>query len=313
MRIYENMTDLIGNTPMLYLNKLGKDLPCKIAAKLEFENPGHSIKDRPALSMVLEAEKNGQLHSGMTILEPTSGNMGISLAMIAAVRGYRCLIIMPESMSFERQAVMKAYGAELILTPENQGMSGSIAEAKRLLSMYPDKYFMPMQFENPANTDAHRSGTAQEIFRDTDGKVDIVISGVGTGGTLTGIGESLKEIKPELEVIAVEPAGSPVLSGGSPGSHGIMGIGAGFVPSILNTSIYSEVITVTDEDAYIMARRAAKEEGLLVGISSGAVIYAALALASRPQNRGKLIVGIFASSGERYLSTPLFSDSKAQP
>ncbi|OQB95427.1 MAG: Cysteine synthase [Spirochaetes bacterium ADurb.Bin110] len=311
MRIYENITELIGNTPMLYLNKLGKDLPCKIAAKLEFENPGHSVKDRAALSMVLEAEKNGQLHSGMTILEPTSGNMGISLAMIAAVRGYKCLIIMPESMSLERRAIMKAYGAELILTPERQGMSGSIAEARRLLSIYPNQYFMPMQFENPANPDAHRSSTAQEILRDTDGKVDMVIAGVGTGGTITGIGEALKEIKPELEIIAVEPAGSPVLSGGSPGSHGIMGIGAGFVPSILNTSIYNEVIAVGDEDAYLMARRAAKEEGLLVGISSGAVIYGAFALASRPQNRGKLIVGILASSGERYLSTPLFSDSKA--
>jgi len=247
----------------------------------------------------------------MTILEPTSGNMGISLAMIAAVRGYKCLIIMPESMSLERRAIMKAYGAELILTQERQGMSGSIAEARRLLSIYPNQYFMPMQFENPANPDAHRSSTAQEILRDTDGKVDMVIAGVGTGGTITGIGEALKEIKPELEIIAVEPAGSPVLSGGSPGSHGIMGIGAGFVPSILNTSIYNEVIAVGDEDAYLMARRAAKEEGLLVGISSGAVIYGAFALASRPQNRGKLIVGILASSGERYLSTPLFSDSKA--
>ncbi len=308
MHIYENITELIGNTPMLYLNKLGKDLPCKIAAKLEFENPGHSVKDRPALSMVLKAEKNGQLRSRMTILEPTSGNMGISLAMLAAVRGYKCLIIMPESMSLERRAIMKAYGAELILTPASQGMSGSIAEAKRLLSMYPNQYFMPMQFENPANPDSHRSSTAQEIFRDTDGKVDMVIAGVGTGGTITGIGEALKRIKPELEIIAVEPAGSPVLSGGSPGSHGIMGIGAGFVPSILNTSIYNEVIAVSDEDAYVMARRAAKEEGLLVGISSGAVIYTALKIASRPQNRGKLIVGILASSGERYLSTPLFID-----
>ena len=308
MRIYENITELIGNTPMIYLNKIGTGLPAKIAVKLEFQNPGHSVKDRPALAMLLEAERGGLLRPGMAILEPTSGNTGISLAMIAAARGYKCVIVMPESMSLERRAILKAYGAELILTPKSQGMSGAIAEAKRLLSTKPDEYFMPMQFENPANPQAHRTSTAMEILEDTDYGLDIFIAGVGTGGTLTGVGEVLKEKKPAVQIIAVEPAGSPVLSGGTAGPHGIMGIGAGFIPSILNTAIYDEIIRVSDEEAYSMARRAAKEEGLLVGISSGAVIHAAIKLASLKENKGKLIVGIVASSGERYLSTPLFSD-----
>lgn len=308
MRIYENVAQLIGNTPMVYLNRIGAGLPAKIAVKLEFQNPGHSVKDRPALAMVEDAEARGLLRPGMTILEPTSGNTGISLAMIAAARGYACVIVMPESMSLERRAILKAYGAKLILTPKGLGMTGSIAEAKRLFSANPGRYFMPMQFENPINPKAHRMSTAQEILKDTDNKVDIFVAGVGTGGTLTGVGEALKEKKPGVRVVAVEPAGSPVLSGGKPGPHGLMGIGAGFIPSILNTAIYDEIIAVRDEEAYAMARRAAKEEGLLIGISSGAVIQAAIALASRPENNGKLIVGIMASSGERYLSTPLFSD-----
>lgn len=308
MHIYDDISQFIGNTPMVYLKKLGAGLPGKIALKLEFQNPSHSVKDRPALTMVDAAEKAGLLKPAMTILEPTSGNMGISLAMIAAARGYKCTIVMPDSMSLERRAILKAYGAELILTPKALGMTGSIEEAKRLLAMDPERYFTPMQFENPENSEAHRRGTAREILRDTDGQVDIFIAGVGTGGTLTGTGEVLKAEKPSVRIVAVEPAGSAVLSGGSAGPHGIMGIGAGFVPSILNTEIYDEIVRVYDDEAYRAARRAASEEGLLVGISTGAVVHAALALAAREENRGKLIIGISASSGERYLSTPLFMD-----
>ena len=308
MRIYKSILDLIGNTPMVYLNKLAASLPARIAVKLEFQNPGHSVKDRAALSMILEAERTGLLQPGMTIVEPTSGNTGISLVMIAAARGYRCIIVMPESMSLERRTIMKAYGAELLLTPKSKGMAGAIEEARALLSKDPAHYFMPMQFENPANPQAHRLGTAQEILSDTEGQVDIFVAGVGTGGTLTGVGEALKAQKPSVRIVAVEPSASPVLSGGKAGPHGIQGIGAGFVPSILNTKIYDEIIAISDVDAYAMARRAAKEEGLLVGISSGAVIHAAVQLASRPENKGKLIVAIAASSGERYLSTPLFAD-----
>ncbi len=293
---------------MIYLNTLAEGLPAKIALKLEFQNPGHSVKDRAALAMLLAAERAGLLKPGMTILEPTSGNTGISLAMLAAVRGYSCAIVMPDSMSLERRAILRAYGAELVLTPKALGMAGAIEEAKRIQAMDPARYFIPMQFENPENANAHRLGTAREILRDTDGKVDIFIAGVGTGGTLTGTGEALRAEKPSVRVVAVEPAGSPVLSGGKAGPHGIMGIGAGFVPSILNTSIYDEIVQVSDDEAYRAARRAAKEEGVLVGISSGAVIQAALVLAAREENRGKLIVGIAASSGERYLSTPLFSE-----
>jgi cysteine synthase A len=308
LRIYNDILDLVGNTPMVYLNKLAASLPARIAVKLEFQNPGHSVKDRAALSMIMEAERSGLLQPGMTIVEPTSGNTGISLAMIAAARGYRCIIVMPESMSLERRTIMKAYGAELLLTPKDRGMAGAIEQARALLSRDPAHYFMPMQFENPANPQAHRLGTAQEILSDTEGQVDIFVAGVGTGGTLTGVGEALKAQKRSVRVVAVEPAASPVLSGGKAGPHGIQGIGAGFVPSILNTEVYDEIIAISDADAYAMARRAAKEEGLLVGISSGAVIHAAVQLASRAENEGKLIVAIAASSGERYLSTPLFSD-----
>jgi cysteine synthase A len=308
LRIYNDILDLVGNTPMVYLNKLAASLPARIAVKLEFQNPGHSVKDRAALSMIMEAERSGLLQPGMTIVEPTSGNTGISLAMIAAARGYRCIIVMPESMSLERRMIMKAYGAELLLTPKDRGMAGAIEQARALLSRDPAHYFMPMQFENPANPQAHRLGTAQEILSDTEGQVDIFVAGVGTGGTLTGVGEALKAQKRSVRIVAVEPAASPVLSGGKAGPHGIQGIGAGFVPSILNTEVYDEIIAISDADAYAMARRAAKEEGLLVGISSGAVIHAAVQLASRAENEGKLIVAIAASSGERYLSTPLFSD-----
>ena len=293
---------------MVYLNKLAEGLPARIALKLEFQNPGHSVKDRPALAMLVAAEKKGALARGMTILEPTSGNTGISLAMLAAARGYSCTIVMPDSMSLERRAVLRAYGAELVLTPKALGMTGSIVEAKRINATDPARYFMPMQFENAENVEAHRLGTAREILRDTEGTIDIFIAGVGTGGTLTGTGEALKAIKPSMRVVAVEPTGSSVLSGGKPGPHGLMGIGAGFVPSILNTSIYDEIVQVSDDEAYRAARRAAMEDGLLVGITSGAVIQAALTLAAREENREKLIVGIAASSGERYLSTPLFSE-----
>lgn len=308
MRIYDNVAQLIGDTPMVYLNKLAEGLPGKIALKLEFQNPGHSVKDRPALAMLDAAERSGVLKPGMTILEPTSGNTGISLAMLAAARGYACTIVMPDSMSLERRAILRVYGAELVLTPKALGMTGSIEEAKRIKAGDPARYFIPMQFENPENAEAHRLGTAREILRDTDGTVDIFVAGVGTGGTLTGTGEALKAEKPSVRVVAVEPSGSPVLSGGKAGPHGLMGIGAGFVPAILNTSIYDEIVQVSDGEAYRAARRAAVEEGVLVGISSGAVIHAALALAAREENRGKLIVGIASSSGERYLSTPLFSE-----
>lgn len=307
MHIYDDISMLIGNTPMVYLSKLSAGFPGKIALKLEFQNPAHSVKDRPALAMINAAEKQGLLKPGMTIIEPTSGNMGISIAMIAAVRDYKCILVMPESMSLERRAILRAYGAELVLTPKAQGMAGSIEKAKQIIDEKPGFYFMPMQFENPENALAHRNGTAREILRDTEENIDIFVAGVGTGGTITGTGEALKAEKPSIKIIAVEPAGSPVLSGGIPGAHGIMGIGAGFVPKLLNVGIYDEIIQVTDEDAYAIARRAAREEGLLVGISTGAVIKAALIIASREENRSKLIVGIAASSGERYFSTPLFS------
>lgn len=308
MRIYRSVLDLIGNTPIVMLEKLTEGLGARVALKLEFQNPGHSVKDRAALWMINAAERTGQLKPGMSILEPTSGNTGISLAMIAAVRGYRCTIVMPESMSLERRTIMKAYGAELVLTPASEGMAGAIRKAEQMRAQEPERYFMPMQFDNEHNSRAHRESTAREIFEDTEGAIDIFVAGVGTGGTISGTGEVLKALKPSIRVVAVEPERSPVLSGGSRGPHGIQGIGAGFVPPILNTGIYDEIVRVADEDAFAMARRAAREEGLLVGISSGAVISAALSLASRPEHRGRLIVGIAASSGERYLSTALFKE-----
>jgi len=308
MRIYRSILDLIGSTPIVMLGKLSEGLGARVALKLEFQNPGHSVKDRAALWMVDAAEDAGQLKPGMSILEPTSGNTGISLAMIAAARGYRCTIVMPESMSMERRTIMKAYGAELVLTPASEGMAGAIRKAEQIRAQNPDRYFMPMQFDNENNSRAHRESTAREIFEDTEGAIDIFVAGVGTGGTITGTGEALKALKPSIRVVAVEPEGSPVLSGGSRGPHGIQGIGAGFVPPILNTGIYDEIVRIADQDAFTMARRAAREEGLLVGISTGAVISAALSLAARPEHRGRLIVGIAASSGERYLSTALFKE-----
>lgn len=308
MRIYRSILDLIGSTPIVMLGKLSEGLGARVALKLEFQNPGHSVKDRAALWMIDAAEDAGQLKPGMSILEPTSGNTGISLAMIAAARGYRCTIVMPESMSMERRTIMKAYGAELVLTPASEGMAGAIRKAEQIRAQNPDRYFMPMQFDNENNSRAHRESTAREIFEDTEGAIDIFVAGVGTGGTITGTGEALKALKPSIRVVAVEPEGSPVLSGGSRGPHGIQGIGAGFVPPILNTGIYDEIVRIADQDAFTMARRAAREEGLLVGISTGAVISAALSLAARPEHRGRLIVGIAASSGERYLSTALFKE-----
>ena len=311
MKIAANIAELIGNTPLVELHALTKGLNSRIVLKLEYFNPGHSVKDRIALSMMNAAEKEGQLRPGMTIIEPTSGNTGIALAMLAAARGYRCILTMPETMSMERRLLIKGYGAEIVLTPGAEGMAGAISRATELAESEPDKYFMPAQFDNPANPEAHRRGTAMEILNDTDGQVDFFVAGVGTGGTITGTGEVLKARKPSVKVVAVEPAGSPVLSGGKKGPHAIQGIGAGFVPSVLNTKIYDEIIRVSDADAIATARAAAKREGILVGISSGATIWAALQIARRPENVGKMIIAIAASYGERYLSTPLFQDEAA--
>ncbi len=309
MNISKDISKLIGNTPLVELRNLTKGGAARVVRKLEYWNPGHSVKDRIALSMIEAAEEEGKLKPGSTIVEPTSGNTGIALAMLAAARGYRCVLTMPDSMSVERRLLLKAYGARIVLTPGGKGMAGAIAKAKEIHALSPTDYFMPMQFENPANPEAHRRGTALEILRDTEGKVDIFVAGVGTGGTITGTGEALKAAKSSIKVVAVEPDSSPVLSGGAKGPHGIQGIGAGFVPEILNTKIYDEIIRVKDEQALITARRAAREEGLLVGISSGATIWAALVLANRPENAGKLIVAVAASYGERYLATALFQES----
>jgi cysteine synthase A len=287
-------------------------LPGKIVLKLEYFNPGHSIKDRIALTMILDAEKDGLLVPGKTIVEPTSGNTGIALAMLAASRGYGCVLTMPETMSIERRKLLKAYGAGIVLTPGSEGMPGAIKAAENLVASEPGKYYMPMQFQNKANPMAHFEGTGPEIWRDTDGKVDIFVAGVGTGGTITGTGQYLKSQKPSIRVVAVEPASSAVLSGFPKGPHGLQGLGAGFIPEILDTGIYDEIVRVKDDDALEMARKAAGKEGLLVGISSGATLWAALQIASRPENEGKLIVTIAASYGERYLSTRLFADEERE-
>jgi len=305
-RIAKDAIDLIGNTPLVRLNRVTGDAPATVVAKLEFYNPASSVKDRIAASMIAAAEADGRIGPDSIILEPTSGNTGIGLAFACAVRGYRCVLVMPDTMSKERRALMRALGAELILTPGTEGMKGAIARAEEIAAQ-DERYFIPQQFQNPANPEIHRQTTAEEIWRDTDGEVDIVVSGIGTGGTATGVGEVLKERKPEVKIVAVEPAGSPVLSGGSAGPHKIQGIGAGFVPDVLNTAVVDEVIQVTNEEAMEMARRVALEEGLLVGISSGAAIHAAGRAARRPENEGKLIVVIVPSSGERYLSTELFA------
>ena len=308
MNIAKNITDLIGNTPLVELNRLTEGLPGRVVAKLEFFNPGSSVKDRIAEAMIEAAEKEGKINKDTIIVEATSGNTGIGLAMVCAARGYKLAITMPESMSKERRMLLRAFGAELILTPAAEGMGGAIARAKALVDEHPETYFMPRQFDNQANVEIHRKTTAEEVWRDTDGQVDIFVAGVGTGGTVTGVGEVLKARKPDVKIVAVEPDASPELSGGEKGPHPIQGLGAGFVPSILNTQIYDEIIRVTGEDAFATARAAAEKEGILVGISSGAAIWSALQLAAKEENRGKLIVVLIPSYGERYLSTPLFAD-----
>ena len=308
MAIAQNINALIGNTPLVQLNQLTQGLPARVAVKLEFFNPAGSVKDRIAIAMVENAEKTGKIKAGSTIVEATSGNTGIGLAMVCAAKGYKLVIIMPESMSKERRMLLRAYGAELILTPASEGMSGAIAKAEELVKNTPNTHFMPRQFDNPANPEIHRQTTAEEIWRDTDGKVDVFLAGVGTGGTRTGVGEVLKARNPNVQIYAVEPANSPVLSGGEKGAHVIQGLGAGFVPSILNTSVYGSVITVTNEDALATARALAEKEGILAGISSGAAAWAALELAKKPENAGKLIVTVLPDFGERYLSTALYAD-----
>ena len=308
MNIANNIIELIGNTPLVQLNTLTKDLPAKIAVKLEFFTPGNSVKDRIAAAMIEAAEKAGKINKQTIIVEPTSGNTGIGLAMVCAAKGYKLVITMPESMSQERKMLLRAYGAELILTPAAEGMGGAIAKAQELAASNPDVYFVPQQFENPANPEVHRQTTGEEIWRDTDGKVDIFVAGVGTGGTVTGVGETLKAKNPNIQVYAVEPEASAVLSGGQKGPHPIQGIGAGFIPKTLNTEIYDGVIQVPNDAAFKVAREMAQKEGILVGISSGAAVWSALQLAAKPENAGKLIVVVLPSYGERYLSTPLFAD-----
>jgi cysteine synthase A len=307
MKIANSVTELIGNTPLVRIRRLAEGSAAEVVAKLEFFNPAHSVKDRIGAAMIDAAEQAGRIKPETIVLEPTSGNTGIALAMVCAARGYRCALTMPDTMSRERRMLLRAFGAELILTPGAEGMAGAIRKAEQLAASDP-RYYVPQQFENPANPDIHRRTTGEEIWRDTDGKVDILVAGVGTGGTITGVGEALKKHKPSVCVVAVEPDASPVLSGGVKGPHPLQGIGAGFIPKVLNTKIYDEVIRVTGEDAFATARRAAREEGLLVGISSGAALWAALTLANRPQNAGKMIVAVIPSFGERYLSTPLFAD-----
>src|SRR5579864_5922312 len=311
-RIYENLADSFGNTPLVKLPRLAKGLPGMVAVKMESFNPAGSVKDRIGVSMIEAAEREGRLRPDTVILEPTSGNTGIALAFVAAAKGYSLILVMPDTMTVERRNLLKAYGAQVVLTPGAQGMPGAINRANEIFAGDPSKYFMPQQFENPANPEIHRRTTAEEIWRDTDGNVDALVSAIGTGGTITGAGEVIKSRKPSFYVVAVEPDASPVLSGGKPGPHKIQGTGAGFVPAILNTKIYDEVLRVTNEDAIAMARRAAREEGMLVGISSGANIWAALQLAARPQFAGKTIVTIGCDTGERYLSNPVFAEQEAR-
>jgi cysteine synthase A len=307
MRIANTVVELIGETPLVRLGRLAAGLQAEVVAKLESFNPAHSVKDRIGAAMIQAAEKSGALTPGRIIIEPTSGNTGIALAMVAAARGYQCVLTMPESMSRERRMLLRAYGAQLILTPGAEGMAGAIKKAEEIAAS-DSRYFMPQQFNNPANPEIHRKTTAEEIWRDTEGQLDILVAGVGTGGTITGVGEVLKSRKPSLKVVAVEPDASPVLSGEPKGPHKIQGLGAGFIPAVLNTGIYDEIIRVKDEDAMDTARRLAKEDGLLVGISSGAATWAALQVANRKENAGKLIVVIIPDFGERYLSTALFAD-----
>ena len=306
MKIANNVTDLIGNTPLVRIHRLAQGCAGEVLAKLEFQNPAHSVKDRIGLSMIEAAEKAGLVKADTIFLEPTSGNTGIGLAMVCAARGYKCTIVMPDTMSKERRILLRAYGAELVLTPGAERIPGAIKKAEEMAAA-DARYLIPQQFENPANPAVHRATTAEEIWRDTEGKADILISGIGTGGTITGVGEVLKARKPSFQCVAVEPDASPVLSGGQAGPHPMQGIGAGFIPKVLSTKIYDEIVRVKNDDAMTMARRMAKEEGLLVGISSGAAMWAAVEVARRESSKGKMIVVIIPSFGERYLSTPLFA------
>jgi cysteine synthase A len=307
MKIANDVTELVGNTPLVRLRHLTEGSVAQIVAKLEYFNPSHSVKDRIGVAMIDAAQKAGLIKPDTIVVEPTSGNTGIALAFVCAARGIKCVLTMPETFSKERRALLRAYGAELILTPGGEGMAGAIRKAEELAASDP-RYFIPQQFTNPANPEIHRRTTAEEIWRDTDGKADMLVAGVGTGGTITGVGEVIKARNPAFKVIAVEPDASPVLSGGAKGPHPLQGIGAGFIPGVLNTHIYDEIVRVKAEDAFDIARRMAKEEGLLVGISSGAATWAALQVSRRPENAGKLIVVIIPSFGERYLSTPLYAN-----
>ncbi|WP_440950907.1 cysteine synthase A [Methanosphaerula subterraneus] len=305
-KIYNNITETIGHTPLVRLNRLTEGLTAEVVVKVESFNPMSSVKDRIGLAMIEAAEQHGLIKAETTIVEPTSGNTGVGLAFVAAARGYKLRLLMPETMSIERRKLLKALGAELVLTPGPAGMNGAVKAAEAMVAENPDLLYIPQQFRNPANPAIHKRTTAEEIWADTDGRVDIVVAGVGTGGTITGIAEAIKAKKPEFKAIAVEPAGSPVLSGGSPGPHRIQGIGAGFVPDVLRMDLLDEIIQVSNEDAFETARRLAREEGILAGISSGAAVYAALQVAKRPENSGKMIVVILPDTGERYLSTDLF-------
>jgi cysteine synthase A len=305
MRIAKNITELIGNTPLIRLNSYSNDTGCEMLAKLEYQNPGGSVKDRLALGLIRDAEESGIINKQSTIIEPTSGNTGIGLAMICAARGYKLIITMPESTSEERRKLIKAYGATVVLTPADEGMLGAIRKAEELQQKNPGSY-IPYQFRNPANVEMHRKTTGPEIWNDTGGRIDFFVAGVGTGGTITGAGEYLKSMNPEIKVVVVEPAGSPVISGGSPGKHKIAGIGAGFIPEIFNRELPDEIITVRDEDAFETTRNLCRREGVFSGVSSGAILWAGLQIANRNENKGKTIVMITCDTGERYLSTHLF-------
>jgi len=311
-RVYDNITDTFGNTPLVKIPRLNRGLPGTVLVKMESFSPGGSVKDRIGVAMIEAAEREGRLRPDTIIIEPTSGNTGVALAFVAAAKGYPIILTMPDTMTIERRNLLKAYGAQLVLTPGADGMKGAIAKAQEIRDRDPARYFMPQQFENPANPEIHRRTTAEEIWRDTDGSVDVFVAAVGTGGTLTGVGEVLKSRRPDVKIVAVEPDASPVLSGGAPGPHKIQGAGAGFVPKNLNTAVYDEVLRITNDDAIAMARRAAREEGMLVGISAGANILAALRIAERPEMAGKTIVTIGCDTGERYLSNPVFAEQDAQ-